>query len=589
VSTRTSDLVAFLGAIAALSVVTFSYLTHWDINFSSDTALIGLIAKSIFARGELPIFVWSVGYQGMLLEAYPAALLMKLFGTTPFVLSLTPTIYLWLALGVWTYGASRVASHSVAALMLVATVLSLPLFYQMNLRTMPNFPETLLLGGMALVLFQRIMGRINGHKPINGRALVLFGFVCGLSLYTFAIAAFFWGAIALSAAIVLYREELRRGCWAFVRSWVVPWQRLAVTSAAGRAALAALSALGIVAVCVGIATIGVTERLDLGSRTIKWNPLATMTIGTVVAVGPRLALELWRSWRQSPATKRAAALFAGGFLVGYAPAIVYRLTGGSSVKRAFAAGSWTDVEHRFGILLAFHRDLFHWDGSAVGWVIALVHAAAVTAFFVFVGRSIRGYVTGRIQAWPMSATYALVAPVAWLLFVLSRTVTDIESRRYLVFLVPVYAFALAWTAVRLREARPRLRALVVVSYCAILWQGAVSLRQDLFVPRALPFATIEREMTARQLTLGYADYWLAYATNFLTDERVMLEPVYSNYSPHYAAAVAAAPRLAYLDYSPPRLSIEGDRLEKDGVTYRVTETTPLELGVTLRVLERVSP
>ncbi len=60
----------FLVAALMFSYFSILYIQRWYIGYSSDTALIGLMAKHISELKEFPVFVWSVGYQGIILEAY---------------------------------------------------------------------------------------------------------------------------------------------------------------------------------------------------------------------------------------------------------------------------------------------------------------------------------------------------------------------------------------------------------------------------------------------------------------------------------------------------------------------------------------
>jgi hypothetical protein len=59
------------------------FLYFWQWNYSSDTALVGMVARRFFSHGELPIFVGGVGYQGLLLEVPMAAALFQDLGQLP--------------------------------------------------------------------------------------------------------------------------------------------------------------------------------------------------------------------------------------------------------------------------------------------------------------------------------------------------------------------------------------------------------------------------------------------------------------------------------------------------------------------------
>src|SRR4051794_21655290 len=84
-----------LTPLLLLSIACFSYLflTNWQYAFSSDYAMIGMMAKQILEQGKHPIFVWGVGYNGMLLEGHATALAFKLFGIGPATLNYAPWIF----------------------------------------------------------------------------------------------------------------------------------------------------------------------------------------------------------------------------------------------------------------------------------------------------------------------------------------------------------------------------------------------------------------------------------------------------------------------------------------------------------------
>src|SRR3954462_10546866 len=66
------------------------YVYFWRYGFSSDNAMIGLLAKRILTTGEQFIFVPKVGYQGLLYEANLVALMFKLFGMSPVTINFAP-------------------------------------------------------------------------------------------------------------------------------------------------------------------------------------------------------------------------------------------------------------------------------------------------------------------------------------------------------------------------------------------------------------------------------------------------------------------------------------------------------------------
>ena len=56
---------------------------------------------------------------------------------------------------------------------------------------------------------------------------------------------------------------------------------------------------------------------------------------------------------------------------------------------------------------------------------------------------------------------------------------------------------------------------------------------------------------------GYGEYWHAYATTFLTNEDVILEPIWSNYLPYYRSRVNRLSEMVYLDSRPYKGPLNG--------------------------------
>ncbi len=575
----TSALV-LMAAIASLSVITWGYVTNWMIAYSSDTALIGLIARSILVRGELPIFVWSVGYQGMLLEAYPTALFFKIFGVNPVVLNFAPAMWLWIALAVWWVSITRVFGGVAASMAVLLTVFSTPLFYHLNLRTTPNFPEILALGGLMFTL-------VSSKSPRP----VLMGFTVGLALYTFAISIFFSLTLFVCAATWLYREELRRDALLFFKTWIVPTERLASLPLAMRSVTKWLSVLALIAMFIGAINIHKSDEFDFFGRGIKWNPINAIVTAALVLIGPRLMFELIGMLRQSKDLRVFVFKFAVGFVIGYLPALIYRVfLGGSSSKKAFASGSWSDLEERFDTLVQFHKTVFGLNGESwTSWVSAAFALVCILAFLSTSAKLVSRYIRHGHWADMRTAPWAFIIPIIFGIFLVSRSVVDIHSQRYLVFLIPVYSVAIAATVTKAWSSHAWTRPLLITGVAGFLWHGGTAIKRDLDgAPTSGPWTTIMRELDARGLKLGYADYWLAYSTNFLSNEKITLEPIYSNYSPHYAEPVKAAMQIAYVDFDPPRIKQIGDLMEIKGESYRVTETAKIGDGVVLRVLDKTS-
>lgn len=591
---RLANLFLLLIAVTALAVFTFQYLTKWTIAYSSDTAMIGLMAKYILEHGERPVFVWSVGYQGMVLEGYGTALAFKLFGINPVSHNFAPTTYLCLALALWTRLFWRTFGARTAVLALLATVFSSPMFYQLNMRTLPNFPEALLLGALLFSVFELCLTNLRGRGQFK---ILLLGALSGFAIYTFALTIYYLVSIGAVVLLIFYRYELAHGLRSFILPWGMPWR--IVPSGVSRKhwqhwALVGLGVLAWAGIIGGLISLfHPADFFEFRGRMVKRNALGVIVAAVCFLAAPKVCYEAWTSLRASLVLRWRAAAFVVGFVIGYSPALYFKLMGGHSIKQALASGNWASIVKRWGIYRSFHAAAFH---ARDDWTIvfALYFLLCVVAFLAAAAWSVKGYIQNSRSAertdfragLPPIVIYGVMAVFGLLIFLISKAVVDAGSMRYLALLMPLYALMLAWSTQCAWALWPRLRLVIAAGFTGVLWMGAASIRDDLRLPREpLPFEAVAQAMAARGLKFAYADYWLAYATTFLANERVILEPLYSNYAPHYGARVAAATRIGYVDFAPGKLPIMNGEVTILKRLYTVTEEVEVAPLVVLRVLQ----
>lgn len=585
----------FAFAITGLSFITYNYLVAWEIGYSSDTALIGLMGKYILERGERPIYVWAVGYQGLILEAYTMAGFFSIFGVNPISINFSSTMYLWLALGVWACVFSRAFGARVAALTMVATVFSVPIFYELNLRSLPNFPEALLLGGLLFLLFDHVRTKYEAKAPIEAWRIILLGIVSGFAFYTFAITVYFLLAISAALAVMYYRKPLGATPKTWFTSWCMPWaesqqQPNGLKNKLNKPLHRMIQGLSVVGWLMGFSALVicffVPEPVVFYGRLIKWNALQMLFGAAVLMVLPRAGVEVIDALQLSSLKQRLAKLFTVGWFVGYSPASLFILTGGHSNKQALASGNWPEIKLRLWVYEEFHKALLHFEEFWT-WPFSLYFLGCMVGFFWMCWISLKKYVRNSRSLWPPTAVFCFVYVVVFVIFVISKTVVDIVCMRYLILMVPVSALMLSLGTHWLWIHRPKIKWLAIVGYLGMVGLGARSIYNDLSIPRNLPFEAIIHEFETRGITYGYADYWLAYASNFLSNEQIILEPTVSNYSPHYGPLVKAATRIGYVDYTPGKYPPQNGQVEIYKQTYKVLEETEVVPGIILRVLEKL--
>ena len=588
----------FAIAVSGLGVLTYEYLVAWRIAYSSDNALIGLMGKYILERGERPIYVWEVGYQGLVLEGYLMAVFFSMFGVGPISLNFAATLYLWLALGVWACVFIKAFGNRVAALAMVATVFSVPMFYELNLRSLPNFPEALLLGGLLFLTFEHLRAKYSAQIAVKKWRVLAFGFIAGFAFYTFAITVYFMLAITAALFVAYYRAELGAAPTSFITAWLMPWNEKSSVflypvflnkkwNVALQKTLSAVAVLGwVLGLCAVVVCFLVPEPVIVFGGVKKWNSMYILFGAGGLVLLPRAGLEILGALQSSSLRRQLARFFGTGFLVGYSPALLFVLSGGQSKKQALASGNWPQLKMRLWVYEKFHEILLHF-GDFWTWPFALYFLGCMVAFLGVWWIGLKKYVNDAAVRWPPATTFGFLFVVVFCIFTISKSVVDMASMRYLVLTVPICAAMLAWSTHWLWIHRPKLKWLAATGYLGVVGIGAASIVDDLSHPRSLPFETIARELQARSLKYSYADYWLAYATTFLSNEQVILEPLYSNYSPYYGPLVKESLRIGYVDYAPGRFPPKNGRVEINSQSYKVMEEAEVSPGIILRVLEKI--
>ena len=203
---------------AALSVTLAALFVYcWDLYFIADYAMIGVMAKKILEIGERPIFVWNVGHQGVLVEAYLLALIYKIFGISPYSLNFGVFLQYLLLVPTYFHSIRLTAGQKTATLATFFLVLSTPYFYGKVLRAQPNYTLIFLLGLWLFILYHHLWGYwfsaerpSTGGSPTEGsreyrfyRLLALFSFVTGFGIYTYGQIIYFLAPIAVHVLLSL--------------------------------------------------------------------------------------------------------------------------------------------------------------------------------------------------------------------------------------------------------------------------------------------------------------------------------------------------------------------------------------------------
>lgn len=464
-----------LPATCCLIFVTLRWPLFLDpalhLGWNSDAAVFGMIAKAIAAGRDFPIFFWGQSYMGPL-TSYLAAPL------------------------VWVM-------HPMRALRLAASleVLAGILFYWLGLRRafderVANVTALWLAIGPSYVMFFSIA--TIGGEPMFFLSAIIFWFAqtTGLTrprhwLILGLLAGFGWwihqGTVfAVAAAVLAQLTGDRSQLTGF------HWPRSAI--------VAGLS------IVVGVDVIlGALRSLGFEVPSFfLYDPLLEPLIALLLL----LAVANLDVLRPLLRMDRRVFIFAGGAIVGYLPVIIATLRGAVLKTYGFSAPGMPlrgTVEHAITFL---RSDLWLFLGMA----------ASVLVVPFFIAAMLRR----------PGLEMPLITILLCLIFYLFSARAYPGAVRYIVSALPmVYAFA--------ADAMLRVRGgvIAVLAVALALLVPRVEQVRDVGAGRAEAYASLpgafDPRPTLRQIEAGrysvcYADYWIAYKLQWVSDERIRFIP-----------------------------------------------------------------
>lgn len=174
----------------------------------SDQAYIGLMGMHIAFNHDFPIFFYGQGYMGAF-EAYVAAILFSIFGSSTFILQLGVTI-LFLGFLITMYFFTRMLYGKKLA---VVTIILLSLGSNVKLThemiALAGYTETLLFGSLIMFIASYLSLTSHGAKRLQIRRLSLFaawGLISGVGLWTNLLVAPFVLTSGLLLLIFCFKE-----------------------------------------------------------------------------------------------------------------------------------------------------------------------------------------------------------------------------------------------------------------------------------------------------------------------------------------------------------------------------------------------
>ncbi|MGZ3688545.1 MAG: hypothetical protein ACXWP5_05130 [Bdellovibrionota bacterium] len=587
---RRLEKILLAAAAAGTLAVCALYVWCWEIGYSSDYAMIGLLAKRIIEHGESSVYLFTVNYQGMLLEGNALAALFRIFGIGPHVLSLANALF-YLALVYFFYQAMRRFSGRIAAAWAVLLFgVGSPFFCGLVLRPQPNYTETFLFGCAMLALYHSLLRKLVVEKHDPGAKELLqaaaLGALAGFGYYTYAQILYFIAAILIHYLLVYARDLRTRG-------------KLAKLVFFPSGATIGLPLELVTLACLGLGAIGfmLPARLrDFLPQAVSSNPLKAILIGGILSG----ILHFTVSSVRRSARWRQRALVAGslllGLLAGVSPKIYARYSLAIPYSSRVVIGGDLNA-----LSLRFH---FAWEAMlklmnvltpiplALRIFLGVPMLAALLWFLLASLRDGLRFVRGQI---PLERILKL-SPFAVLFFIalggfLSSELVNSEAQeRYFAIYLLVYAGAMGWALAHLIESRRPLfrKGAAVFAMFALalnLYAFAVEYRS---APKPFPQLEIADWLKSEGTEAGYSDYWYAYSIVFLTQEAVRLQPVRDAYIPYYDHEAQTARRIAYIDHAP--LRSPGETMTVAERHYRILKRRnfgPVDALILERVEERM--
>ena len=553
--------VAFAALFALALAVRGWAALEWEANFDSDEAIFGLMAMDI-AEGEYVPTVYGTQHLGSI-ESHIAAVNFKLFGVGVLPLRTASLLLMALFFAAHAWYVCE-AWGSWAALVSLAFV-AVPGFHILSWTYQPigAYAALLAFGTLILILSRRL--RLESRARPAG--LLSLGLLAGLGLWSNQMIVVYFVAAAVPG--FLYSPE-----WGRLRERLA---RLIRTRVGLRPAEVGPTLV------LGLGTIGVAAFFsDACNPVWQFERLAQLGKLVLAAVGGGLALGLFLVIARRREVLFGTAIVAGGFLVGYAPLWMAWVTGREAPNVALLASCPTGMISR-SRLLADHilpemvgtRSL-----SSLGEAGILPLAASGAILFLSLSTVTRFIWSYRRQLWSLiswnpptdadgseSIVLGLLLFLPLALSLLSSNTVDVHSIRHLIVTWQAMTIVIGICIGRL-SAIPRLVRVVVV----VVWAGYLGLSNIAFAKAQWPvkFTRFDREAT-RQLeayletagvSTAFADYWGAFALDFLTQERIILAP-YNGLDriPAYSEQARFAERVAFI-FPLDRRPLDGLSLER---------------------------
>lgn len=505
-------------------LVRLPYLLFWDLFFTSDTAVLGLMARH-FLHGDFSLYYWGEAYYGAL-DPLLLAPLFKIFGATPAVCEWIPFIFSLLIICLYYRYACRVLDTWSARVSTLILALAPPVFFNIT-HSVYNYTFILFFGIIHLSLFSRFL-RGDRRKPFFFFA----GLVMGFSWYYFRLILVFWAAMALT--------------WIAVRKGPEDWQKMKKKIAAIRISrfwndLVLLRRVPlprwlrrclVVVNFYNLANFSVAFFLwfrgnwfwNLGRLRVKlflW-PIFKSSLLLALLVYGVVQYRKVLSFLRTFGTDLRTRIFILGFLVGYAPALYGYMTG---ISPSSPGGLVALPQIARNLLLAVPQMTIWLAGSSRSPLLQGLSIVMVVSAFAFLGRLFWTQTRTRFREGLAVKPFYSILALCLTAGVFGIVGTNVGNATAVRFFVPLFFCLPIGLALGFKEIKKKSQTLgwgILLGFLGYALLVNILVWQNHRWPSR--YELIAQNLTKEEIKGGFGDYWTAYYMTFLTQEKVILTP-----------------------------------------------------------------
>ncbi len=575
------------------------YLVNWDINLSSDTVLIGLMAKSVIDHGDYPLFVWKVGYQGILLVVYLTSLIFKLFEASPFYLNFAPCFYLGLMIYFYYKLIKVVHDYQLAFVSSLVLIFSSPSFYHLFCRTMPNFAESSLLGILSILFYIKSLNKYYGIPSENNKYLIFIsGLFAGLSMYTFELSIYYLGCILIHFTLIILFANFR--LFNNYKNYV-KFPNTTFKSVYTKYIFFVFDCLFVIIIAVDlIRRFFFEERLLLLIGRDNWPPDFNYMYGVfyfVLFLIFRNIYILFRLKKYIHIYKRFIKdlfFFIVGFVLIYFPPILYyrlilEIGHRKNIKFEFNLERISENMHLFNENHSVLLSVF--DVKYFGYLVGLMLCVSILLLFKQLLKILKKYKKNKIIDFydNLIIIYASFPFIILSLFLMLPS--HYVSLRYLAPLSLFYSSFVFYWIFLISNKKLKKATLGIITIMIVLF-GYKSIKSDIDLNKGINFKNIKNQINTLDklgITKLYGDYWLSYPISFITKERIIIEPLYTNYNPYYLPIIKTENKVGLIVFKNSKYDPQNKKYtDIYDVKYKIEDKHEISSDVVIYELSKIT-